>query len=160
MSQTTIINILAVLAAAGVGGFLGAYLADYFTERRDRKNRKRNFRGFLAEWRAIVEQTTRRGAISTHYFEHVRAFRKEAERVRGDFADEEAFSERVQALGHMTPNELEGDPSKESRDILADEIEKFLNFIRQDSDLEMPRRFLRPPRWIQQKPRARTHSAS
>ena len=122
------INILAVFGGAGVGGFLGAYLGHYFTERRDRKNRKRNFRGFLAEWRAIVEQTTAPEAIPPHYFEHVRAFRREAERVRGDFADDNAFSERVIALGHMIPDAIRGDATKQSRDILADEIDRFLNF--------------------------------
>lgn len=128
MLQATTSNILALFGGGGVGGFLGAYLGHYFTEGRDRKNRRRNFRGFLAEWRAIVEQTTAPGAIPSHYFEHVRSFRREAERVRGDFPDDEAFSERVIALGHMTPDAIRGDGSKQSRDILADEIDRFLKF--------------------------------
>jgi len=127
MTETSTISILALFGGGGVGGFLGAWLGHFFTERRDRENRKRNFRGFLAEWRAIAEQTDTRD-IPHQYFEHVRLFRREAERVRGDFSDTEGFSRHVIALGHMTPKAIQGDGSKQSRALLADTIQAFLDF--------------------------------
>jgi hypothetical protein len=131
MSELALLDVLKVVIGGLIGGILGSFLAHWFTSIRDRNIRKWNFRGFLAEWRAFVEQTTEPGAIPSHYFEHVRAFRREAEGVRGDFGDDNAFSERVIALGHMTPNAIRGDGTKQSRDILADEIDRFLNFTHQ-----------------------------
>jgi len=83
----------------------------------------------LEEWRAIVEPL-HTDDIPKHYFEHARNFRREAERVRGDFKGTRVFSEHVRALGHMTPNDILGNGTKPSRHILADNIDAFLKYTR------------------------------
>lgn len=129
VSETTILDLLKIAAGGFVGSIIGSYLAHLFTSTRDRSLRKRNFRGFLEEWRAIVEQTDTEH-IPAHYFEHVRSFRREAERVRGDFEPTDKFSEYVIALGHMTPEAIRGDGTRPSREILADAITTFRDFTR------------------------------
>jgi hypothetical protein len=129
MSESALLDLLKIAAGGLVGSVLGSSLAHLFTSLRDRTLRKRNFRGFLEEWRAIAEQTDS-DKIPAHYFEHVRSFRREAERVRGDFKPRQTFSEHVIALGHMTPEKIRGDGSKPSRDILADAITAFRDFAR------------------------------
>jgi hypothetical protein len=124
-----VIDMLKVVIGGFIGAILGSFLAHRFTSLRDRAIRKRNFRGFLEEWRAIVEQTDTRD-IPAHYFEYVRSFRREAERVRGDFKSQSKFSDHVIALGHMTPDAIRGDGTKASRDILADAITTFRDFAR------------------------------
>jgi hypothetical protein len=128
VTEATVFDLLKFVSGGLVGSFIGSYLAHRFTFHRDRDNRLRNFRGFLEEWRAIVEQTNT-DDIPRHYFEHVRSFRREAERVRGDFGDQSEFSRLVVALGHMTPEAIRA-PGKPSRDILAERIDAFLLFVR------------------------------
>ncbi|HAF15676.1 MAG TPA: hypothetical protein DCK99_18670 [Blastocatellia bacterium] len=128
LTDVTAIDLLKFVSGGLVGSFIGSYLAHRFTLHRDRDGRLRNFRGFLEEWRAIVEQTNT-DDIPTQYFEHVRSFRREAERVRGDFRDRSEFSRLVIAIGHMTPEAIRA-PGKPSRDILAESIDSFLQFVR------------------------------
>jgi len=129
MSELAILDLLKIVASGLVGSILGSSMAHWFTSVRDRTLRKRNFRGFLEEWRAIVEQTDTQH-IPAQYFEHVRSFRREAERVRGDFKPRKTFSDFIMALGHMTPDAIRGDGTKASRDILADAITAFRDFAR------------------------------
>ena len=105
VTDATVFDLLKFVSGGLVGSFIGSYLAHRFTLHRDCENRLRNFRGFLEEWRAIVEQTDTND-IPSHYFEHVRSFRREAERVRGDFNKQSEFSRLVIALGHMTPDAI------------------------------------------------------
>jgi len=128
MSDAILLDLLKIAGGGLVGSFAGSFLAHRFTLCRDRENRQRNFRGFLEEWRAIVEQTNT-DDIPGHYFEHVRLFRREAERVRGDFKDQSTFSDLVRALGHMAPQTIRNS-QRPSRDILAESIDAFLAFVR------------------------------
>jgi hypothetical protein len=129
MSEPALLDMLKIVTGALIGSILGSLLAHWLTSVRDRSIRKRNFRGFLEEWRAIVEQTDTRD-VPGHYLEHVRSFRREAERVRGDFKPRSQFSVYVNTLGQMKPEQIRGDGTKKSRDILADAITAFRDFTR------------------------------
>ena len=107
MPEITFYDILKILSGGFLGGLIGSYLNHKFTAPRDRENRKREFKGFLEERRAIIEPIPTTDIVR-HYFEHARNFRREAERVRGDFNDKAAFSGHVKALGHMTPEVIRG----------------------------------------------------
>lgn len=128
MAEATLLDLLKIAGGGLIGSFVGSYLAHRFTLVRDRQTRLRSFRGFLEEWRAIVEQTATE-EVPGHYFDHVRSFRREAERVRGDFRDQSRFSELVRGLGHMSPDAIRRS-DKPSRDILAGAIDAFLAFAR------------------------------
>lgn len=128
MTEATLFDLLKIAGGGLIGSFVGSYLAHRFTLRRDRQNRLRSFRGFLEEWRAIVEQTDT-ADVPKHYFEHVRSFRRQAEHIRGDFRDQPGFSELVISLGHMSPDAIRRS-DKTSRDILAESIDAFLAFVR------------------------------
>jgi hypothetical protein len=108
MSQATIIvNIFSVFAAAGIGAFLGAYLAHHFTEQRDRYNRKLNFLSFMGGFRSEAERTYP-PKFGDLFPVRVHEFRREAAKIRSDLTAEQqaGFDEAVNALCQLTDSQV------------------------------------------------------
>lgn len=97
-------DVLKVVVSALGGGIVGA-LVTYLSRRTDKQNRKREFRSFLAGWRADVVQCG--PSITANNFPpKIANFEREVERVRPDYGDE--FQQLASKVSNFPPGDITG----------------------------------------------------
>jgi hypothetical protein len=122
--------------STAVGGFCTHLLA----QRRERKvaadKRRRQFLGFLREWRSELQRISHEeqfmNVVWNHYLEKVGPFYRASGEVFGDISGED-FHALVERLGDLRYEEIVG-PGKETRDTIASAIDELITIVRKTID--------------------------
>jgi hypothetical protein len=126
-------EVLKLVSAALGGGIIAAFLTHHLTRRRERErdsdNRKREFRAFLRGWCSELERIPEHHVpeILKHYRVTVDGLHEAKGLVRGDFLPVEEFDRLSARLGGFRHDDLTND-AKETRDIIAEAIDEFVQF--------------------------------
>jgi hypothetical protein len=120
--------------STAVGGFCTHLLA----HRRERKvaadKRRRQFLGFLREWRSelqrISHEETFVNDVWNHYLGKVGPFYRASGEVFGDISGED-FHTLVERLGDLRHEEIVG-PGKDTREIIASTIDELIEIARKE----------------------------
>jgi hypothetical protein len=90
-----------------ISGFVGigiGWMGHALAVRRDRENRKRAFRAFIAQWRSKIENSPN---IGGHFIEFIHLFRGECAKVGNDFSRRSQFQELVTAVSTLDRTQVE-----------------------------------------------------
>jgi hypothetical protein len=132
-----IMEVIKIISAALFGGLVAAVLAHWLTircdEMRDREQRKREFRGYLAELRSRVERIPHTPEkvpeLFSSYSSLIHAFHRERAKVTGDFLPVTEFIRLSEHLGRLRYEAIAQDPKKRNpRDVIAEAIDALIKF--------------------------------
>jgi hypothetical protein len=136
MNQETFDALKLIIAVFG-GGVVAAVIAHCLAirrdERRDREQRKREFRGYLAELRSRVERIPHTPdkvpELFGNYTSLIHAFHRERAKVTGDFLPVTDFIRLSEHLGRLRYEAITQDPNKRNpRDVIAEAIDALIKF--------------------------------
>jgi hypothetical protein len=130
-------EILKLTLSAFGGGVIAAFvthwLAFYRETKRDREQRKREFRGYLAELRSRMERLPDRddnaGEMFEEFLKLIHAFHREKAKVACDFRPTGEFRSLCDKLGRLRYHEILVNPGRrEPRAVIADAIDELIEF--------------------------------
>jgi hypothetical protein len=88
------------------GGIIGSFIIYFLGRRTDRENRKRDFRSFIAGWRAEIVQCGP-SLTANQFTARLPIFEREVERVRADY--DARFQELAGNVSCFTAGKVEGE---------------------------------------------------
>jgi hypothetical protein len=130
-------EILKLLLSALGGGVIAAFVTHWLAfnreNKRDREQRKREFRGYLAELRSRMERLPDRddkvGEMFEEFLKLLHTFHRERAKVACDFEPVEEFRKLCDKLGRLRYHEILVNPGrKEPRAVIADAIDELIEF--------------------------------
>jgi len=117
-------------AASGIVGLLGvllgAWLANFASRERERKNRASEFVGYLLYFRHLIARQGSRSddAIWDAYLKGVFDYHRELGKIRRDFLTDARFLELTDDLGNIQRFEIsEWKKTPDLRDVICDKID-------------------------------------
>jgi hypothetical protein len=125
--------VVAVLGGGIVAAIIAHCLAIRREETRDREQRKREFRGYLAELRSRVERIPHTPdkvpELFDSYTSLIHQFHRERAKVTGDFLPVADFIKLSERLGRLRYEAITQDPQKRNpRDVIAEAIDSLIEF--------------------------------
>jgi|CZKQ01.1.fsa_nt_gi hypothetical protein len=124
-----------------IGGFFLGWFSHRLTRSRDaetrrldaeaaKRQRKLNFLGFLARWKAEL-RTEHSDNFIHRYSGHVALLRVEALAVKDDFiaSGEEGFDTLVLDLSSLQNAQINRHPSKSPRDVIGESLDALIEFV-------------------------------
>ena len=129
-------QMLNTVLSALTGGVTGALITAIFTGRRERRRdmeqRKREFRGYLAELRSRVERIPdtpdKVPELFSSFTSLIHQFHRERAKVHGDFTPIDEFQRLCDGLGRLRYEDISDRPEKIPRDVIAEAIDALRTF--------------------------------
>ena len=121
------------------GGAAGACITWFATDRRernrDREQRKREFRGYLGEFRSRIERESHendaQNKLWNSYKQLVHVFHRERAKVSADFKPTYEFKRLCKNFGELRHSDYSNDPKKRvPRDVLAEALDELIEFTK------------------------------
>ncbi len=127
---------IAIIVSLLGGGAMGALITWFATDRRERRRdldqRKREFRGYLAELRSRVERIQHTPdkvpELFSSYTSLIHTFHRERAKVHGDFLPAADFDRLSRKLGGLRYEDIAKQPGKNPRDVIAEAIDELIRF--------------------------------
>jgi hypothetical protein len=126
------VTIISIIVGAFGGGACGAIITVIATSRRDRRQRRDAFRGFLRQWQAELSLpergptnlSCRTDPAIISYDSKLPTFIAEVERVRGAFNNTQEFEALTGRLADLQPQ----DSKRKPRDVILKALNDLISF--------------------------------
>lgn len=130
---------LTIVVTLASGIILGAW-GYALNSRRDRQAREHadkiardsrvaDYEAFLLDWEQRIEKTDTTKIPALYFNEAAALFRSRAAKVHRDFVDRAEFNRLDNALGRMSPQDIQADATRTSREKLADAIRPLIKYV-------------------------------
>lgn len=116
---------------AVVGGAIGWFATDHFTQRREWRNRAGVFTGYLLYFRHMIARRAPqdRTSIVSDYLREVCAYHRELGKIRHDFLNHTEFKKVSDQLGNLQPDEIMNHVGPDARDPITGRIDRLVTLI-------------------------------